>query len=263
MVIPRKRFGQHFLQDLGIIHHLVEVIAPRRDDHMVEIGAGLGALTTQLLPRLNALDVIELDRDLIAPLTHACQALGSLQIYQADALHFDFRQLCPPSQRLRIVGNLPYQISTPLLFYLINYVDIIADLHFMLQKEVVDRLAASIGTKAYGRLSIMIQYHFAVESLFSVPSEAFYPAPKVTSAVVRLIPRAPTIKAENYALFSQIVHQAFNYRRKTIHNSLKGLVSTAQLQNYGIDANLRPEQIPIEDYVHMSNQLYLEQANHS
>lgn len=252
---PRKRFGQHFLQDPVVIQRIVDAIAPKSNDRMVEIGAGLGALTTQLLPLLNSLDVVELDRDLIAPLRQACQSLGSLTIHQADALHFDFRQLCSFPHRLRIVGNLPYQISTPLLFHLIDQIEIIEDLHFMLQKEVVDRLAASVGTKAYGRLSIMAQYHFLVESLFSVPRQVFHPMPKVTSAMVRLIPQAPTVKAENYDLFSRIVHEAFNYRRKTIHNSLKNLIAMDQWPALGIDANLRPEQIAVADYVRMSNRL--------
>lgn len=253
MKYPRKHLGQHFLRDKTIIKNIVRAISPAPQDHLVEIGPGLGALTMDLLPLVASMDVIELDRDLISTLVANCQHLGALKIHVGDALSFDFRQIAVERGLLRIVGNLPYQISTPLIFYLIDQITVIRDMHFMLQKEVVDRLAAKIGTKAYGRLSVMVQYHCAVESLFTVHREAFYPVPKVTSAVVRLVPKTPEIVAQDYSLFARIVKQAFNYRRKTLHNSLNGLVTCEQLDILAIDPKTRAEQITVENFVRMSN----------
>jgi len=249
---PRKRFSQNFLQDPEILDRIVNAIAPRPGEHIVEIGPGLGALTTLLLPLVGEMDAIELDRDLIAPLTQVCKNIGKLCLHSADALQFNFNELCSDASSLRIVGNLPYQISTPLIFHLISQINVVRDMHFMLQKEVVDRLAASVGTKAYGRLSVMVQYHFTVEPLFIVPPEAFYPAPKVISSVVRMQPKTTGPITENYELFSEIVKQAFNYRRKTLTNSLKGLVSTENLLSLGIDPSSRAEQLTVSQFIAMS-----------
>lgn len=250
---PRKRFSQNFLTDSNVITAIVNAIHPQPGDQLVEIGPGLGALTKKLLPLVGEMDAIELDRDLLEPLAQACSSLGKLQLHAADALSFDYRQLARKSASLRIVGNLPYQISTPLLFYLLNYIDIIQDMHFMLQKEVVDRLAAQPGSKTYGRLSVMLQYHLTAKSLFIVKPQAFHPVPKVTSAVVRLIPRTISLPAKNYQHFSEIVKQAFNYRRKTLHNSLKDLVDSATLNSLGINPQQRPETLSVEDFVKISN----------
>lgn len=250
---PRKRFSQNFLQDPHIIDRIVHAINPTPEDHLVEIGPGLGALTTRLLAHTHAMEAIELDRDLIAPLTKICKPLGSLTLYSADALQFDFSSLSSRPHSLRIVGNLPYQISTPLLFHLVEHINTIHDLHFMLQKEVVERMAGAIGTKAYGRLSIMIQYHFDVKPLFLVPREAFHPKPQVTSQIVRLTPKVRLLSSNNYARFSDIVKHAFNHRRKTLHNCLRGWVDTASLHALGLDPTSRPEQLSVDDFVRISN----------
>lgn len=249
---PRKRFSQNFLKNPQIIERIVHAINPKPGEHLVEIGPGLGALTTHLLPLIGSMDAIELDRDLIAPLTDACKPLGTLNLHAADALHFNYTELSQQPHSLRIVGNLPYQISTPLLFHLIDYIPIIRDLHFMLQKEVVERMAGKINTKAYGRLGVMIQYHFTVEPLMIVPREAFYPQPQVTSQVVRLIPKTRAINAHDYARFSQIVKQAFNYRRKNLHNSLRGLVTAEELLALNIDPMSRAEQLTVDEFVKIS-----------
>jgi 16S rRNA (adenine1518-N6/adenine1519-N6)-dimethyltransferase len=250
---PRKRFSQNFLKNKHIIERIVQAIDPKVGEHLVEIGPGLGALTQYILPKVGEMDAIELDRDLIAPLTEACHSLGKLTIHSADALRFDFTTLTQERHSLRIVGNLPYQISTPLLFHLVEQVHLIHDLHFMLQKEVVERMAAKTHTKAYGRLSVMIQYHFDVKPLFLVPNTAFYPIPKVTSQIVRLTPTARKTVASDYNKFAEIVKQAFNYRRKTLHNSLRDRVDTHTLSRLGIDPNSRPEQLTVEDFIKISS----------
>ncbi len=250
--IPRKRFSQNFLQNKHIIERIVQAINPQITEHLVEIGPGLGALTQYLLPKIGAMDAIELDRDLIEPLTTACESLGKLTIHSADALRFDFSTLTEEPHSLRIVGNLPYQISTPLLFHLVEQIHFICDLHFMLQKEVVERMAAKTHTKAYGRLSVMIQYHFDVTPLFLVPNTAFYPIPKVTSQIVRLKPTVRKTVAADYNKFAEIVKQAFNYRRKTLHNSLRDYIDVPTLSSLGIDPNSRPEQLTVEDFIKIS-----------
>ncbi|HVV69714.1 MAG TPA: 16S rRNA (adenine(1518)-N(6)/adenine(1519)-N(6))-dimethyltransferase RsmA [Gammaproteobacteria bacterium] len=250
---PKKHLGQHFLHDREVIAQLIAAIAPKPYEHLIEIGPGQGALTEALLPVVKAMDAIELDRDLILPLTAACKQLGKLTIHPMDVLKFDFSQLTTKEHSLRIVGNLPYQISTPLLFHLIQHISLIKDLHFMLQKEVVNRLAAPAGIKAYGRLSVMVQYHFTVEALFDVGPQAFYPPPAVNSAVVRLIPKIPSPIANNYQLFADIVREAFNHRRKTLHNCLRGFVTSEQLQSLGIDPNIRPERLAVAEFVRISN----------
>ncbi|QKT04358.1 16S rRNA (adenine(1518)-N(6)/adenine(1519)-N(6))-dimethyltransferase RsmA [Ectothiorhodospiraceae bacterium 2226] len=249
----RKRFGQNFLHDPGIIGRIVQAIDPRPGQRMVEIGPGLGALTRHLLPALERLDVVELDRDLIPLLQEACGALGELQVHNVDALKFDFCSLGAP---LRVVGNLPYNISTPLLFHLLEQRACVADMHFMLQKEVVDRLAARPGEPAYGRLGIMVQYHCAVERLFTVGPGAFHPAPKVDSAVVRLTPHAvPPVRVQDPQALQQVVRQAFSQRRKTLRNALKGLLDAADLEAAAIPPGERPERIGLEGYARLADRL--------
>lgn len=253
MHTPRKRFGQNFLHDKHIIQRIVDVIAPKPGQQIVEIGPGQGALTIPVLERAGKLNVIELDRDLIPLLEENCQGHGELTIHAMDALAFDFSQLAQQGQ-LRVIGNLPYNISTPLIFHLLEHANHIIDMHFMLQKEVVDRMAAHAGDDAYGRLSIMVQYHCEVTALFNVPPGAFNPPPKVNSSIVRLVPhkQLPCI-ANNYAHFSEVVKLAFNQRRKTLRNCLKTIISDEQWQALGIDPSLRPEQLTLADYVKISN----------
>lgn len=251
--IPRKRFGQHFLHEQQIIMRIIQAIAPHAEEHLVEIGPGLGALTQVILPLINSLDVIELDRDLIPHLQTLGEKLGNLKIYHASALQFDFSQLKTDARQLRIFGNLPYNISTPLLFHLLEYANIIQDMHFMLQKEVVERIAAKPGSKHYGRLSVMVQYHCTTELLFLVNRHAFTPPPRVESAVLRLIPHAPVLVANNLEKFSEVVRLAFNQRRKMLHNCLRDVVTAEQWRALNINPNWRPEQLTVEDFVRISN----------
>jgi 16S rRNA (adenine1518-N6/adenine1519-N6)-dimethyltransferase len=248
---PRKRFGQHFLADPGAIGAIVDAIAPQETDSMVEIGPGPGAITVPLARRVARLDVIELDRDLAAALRERFAGDASVTVHEADALRFDFRTLGPS---LRVVGNLPYNISTPLLFHLLEQRDAIRDMHFMLQKEVVDRMAASPGSKAYGRLTIMLQAYFDIESLFDVPPDAFEPPPAVTSAVVRLTPLETTNVADRDTL-SSLVAQAFSRRRKTLRNALATVLGEEELAAAGIDPGLRPENVAVADWIALANRL--------
>lgn len=248
---PRKRFGQHFLRDPQILRDLVAAIRPRPGDVMAEIGPGLGALTRPLLAALPHLHVVELDRDLAARLVAEFPA-GRLSVHAADALAFDFGQLPAP---LRVVGNLPYNISTPLLFHLATHADRLQDLHFMLQKEVVDRIVAAPGTADYGRLGVMLQYRFACEALFAVPPEAFHPPPRVDSAVVRLVPRAPVTVAADEALFAEVVRRAFGQRRKTLRNSLAGFAAPEDFAALGLDPGRRAETLAVAEFVGLANRL--------
>jgi 16S rRNA (adenine1518-N6/adenine1519-N6)-dimethyltransferase len=258
----RKRFGQNFLHDQGIIRHIVACIRPKPEQHIVEIGPGLGAITEHLLATAGHLDVVELDRDLLPYLRIAFASYGdNLRIHEADALQFDFRSLSKdnsnaPKELLRIVGNLPYNISTPLIFHLLSYTDLIADMHFMLQKEVVLRLAAGAGTNNYGRLSIMAQYFCRVDNLFEVPPEAFDPRPKVDSAIVRMAPYTDLPHTANdFKHFESLVKSGFAQRRKTLRNNLKGIANDEQLQSLGIDPSIRPERLTVGDFVAISNLL--------
>jgi len=253
----RKRFGQNFLEDANIIRSIIHAINPKPQEAMVEIGPGLGALTEQLLAATEGrLDVVELDRDLIPVLRTKFFNFPALSIHQADALKFDFSGLVKDEQALRVVGNLPYNISTPLIFHLLSYASSIQDMHFMLQKEVVERLAAQPGCKAYGRLSVMVQYHCQVESLLDVPPEAFNPQPKVDSAVVRLTPYdALPFPAKNLQQFEFVVRSAFSQRRKTLRNNLKGIVCDAQLAALNIDPSLRAENLTLQNFVAISDTL--------
>ena len=250
---PRKRFGQHFLVDPGVIAAIIEAIRPGGDDVVVEIGPGRGALTQSLARLAGTLHAIELDRDLAASMRNEYASAGNVVIHEGDALAFDFAAL---GNDLRIVGNLPYNISTPLLFHLLDYRDHIVDMHFMLQKEVVDRMAAEPGSKTYGRLSIMLGCRFDVEALFDVDRNAFDPPPDVTSAVARLVPLpAGTYEINDEERFAKLVAQAFSQRRKTIRNSLRNVADEELLEFAGIDPGLRPEAIAIADYVRLSNAL--------
>lgn len=258
----RKRFGQHFLHDKHIIQRLVNAIAPQKGQHIIEIGPGQGALTIPVLNLTGEMDAVELDRDLIPALAQRCADKGKLNIYQGDALEFDFTSLFDGKSPLRIIGNLPYNISTPMIFHLLTFAAYISDMHFMLQKEVVDRLAAKPGDEAYGRLSIMVQYHCAVTALFDVPPGAFYPPPQVNSSIVKLVPYHDIPHtAHDYQHFANIVKEAFSHRRKTLRNSLKNLVSDADWQKITIDSQLRPEQLSVEDYLKISNHFFNKPAH--
>ncbi|HEB93992.1 MAG TPA: 16S rRNA (adenine(1518)-N(6)/adenine(1519)-N(6))-dimethyltransferase RsmA [Gammaproteobacteria bacterium] len=246
---PRKRFGQNFLQDPNVVAKIAHAIAPCPDDHLVEIGPGLGALTEALLPQVEAMDAVELDRDLIPKLAQRCGVLGQLRIHSADALKFDFAGLAIDGRPLRIIGNLPYNISTPLMFHLLKSRAVIRDMHFMLQKEVVDRLAATPGGKDYGRLSVMMQYHCVVDSLFDVSPGAFNPSPKVNSAVVRLRPwERPPVAVADVTVLEKLVTQAFSQRRKTLRNTLKGLLSAEQISAQDIDPTRRAETLSLMEF---------------
>jgi 16S rRNA (adenine1518-N6/adenine1519-N6)-dimethyltransferase len=252
----RKRFGQHFLHDKQIIQRLVDVIAPQPGQLFVEIGPGQGALTVPILKMVGELAAVEIDRDLIPHLTMRCADKGKLIVHQVDALEFNFAELAKPNQLLRVIGNLPYNISTPLIFHLLEFASSIADMHFMLQKEVVDRIAAGPDDEAYGRLSIMVQYHCKAVALFDVPPSAFYPPPQVNSRIIRLLPHKETPHlARDYKHFALIVREAFSHRRKTLRNSLKELMPDEKWEQIGINSHLRPEQLGVADYVKISNSL--------
>jgi 16S rRNA (adenine1518-N6/adenine1519-N6)-dimethyltransferase len=238
----RKRFGQHFLHDQGIIRRIVEAVSPVPGEHLVEVGPGRGALTWALLARAQRLDVIEIDRDLAAQLRADPRAQSGLSLQVGDALKTDFIRLQDGGPRLRIVGNLPYNISTPLLFELLRQRAAIADMHFMLQKEVVDRMSAQPDGKDYGRLTIMLAAYAEVEHLFDVGPGAFQPPPKVWSAIVRLRPsREPRFPIGSDAALRTLGTAAFSHRRKTLRNGLKGLLSVEEIEACGIDPGLRPE----------------------
>ena len=248
----RKRFGQNFLHDTGIIHAIIQAINPQLDDIVVEIGPGLGALTKPLSGCLKHLHVIESDRDMIEYLKNQPLA-DKLAIHSGDVLSFDFAQI---KGIKKVVGNLPYNISTPLLFHLSQYADEISEMHFMLQKEVVERICAEPNSKNYGRLSVALQYFFDAEKIIDVPPTAFDPAPKVDSAVVRMITHTGRIGiAQDFAHFSQLLTQSFAMRRKTIHNNLKGLAEDDDLLAVGIEPSVRPENITPQQFVALSNYL--------
>lgn len=252
----RKRFGQNFLEDDNVIQNIIRAISPQIGQTVVEIGPGLGALTRYLLPALQTLHVVELDRDLAARLPKALAGLGELHLHQADALSFDFAQLVTGDNKLRVVGNLPYNISTPLIFHLLNHSNVISDMAFMLQKEVVDRLGAEPDTADYGRLSVMVQYRCQVDWLLGVPPEAFNPAPKVQSAVVKLTPwQKSPYTCHNEALLQRVVSTAFNQRRKTLRNCLKGMAEEADFEASGINPSLRAEVLSVQQFVQLTNQL--------
>lgn len=249
--IPRKRFGQHFLQDPSVIERICAAISPRAGETLVEIGPGEGALTAALLARIPHLHAVELDRDLVPRLQ--ARFGDALDVHQADALRFDFASLAPESG-LRVAGNLPYNISTPLIFHLLENAGKIRDMTFLLQQEVVDRLAAVPGGRQYGRLSVMVQYRCRVEALFHVGPGAFHPAPKVNSAVVRLEPYcALPHPAHDELLFARLVAQAFTHRRKTLGRALRGLVNAAQFAAANIDPVRRAETLKVAEFVALAD----------
>lgn len=256
MIKPRKRFGQNFLIDQNVIENIVHLIHPKPKDAMVEIGPGLGALTKPILEQIDHLDVIEIDRDLAQALTlHSMQSgqAHKITVHQQDALTFDFAKLYH-QQKLRIVGNLPYNISTPLLFYLLNFGPIIQDMHFMLQQEVVDRMTAQPNTKAYGRLSIMIQAQCQTQSLLTVDSKAFHPAPKVRSKIIRLTPhQTAPYPVSDFQTLANVTTEAFNQRRKIIHNALKHYLTDSDYTKLNIKPTLRPEALTVQDFINISN----------
>lgn len=249
----RKRYGQHFLHDPAIIRRMVAAIEPRAGERLLEIGPGLGALTLPLLDAVGQLEAVEIDRDLADRLEDLARGHGELRLYRADALRFNLDELGADTE-LRIVGNLPYNISTPLLFHLLSANARIRDLHLMLQREVVERMQAPAGTRAYGRLSVMTQYRCRTETLFTIGKGAFRPAPKVESAFIRLIPlREPPVRVRDESRFQALVRQAFGQRRKTLRNALRGLLEEDEIRAAGIDPGVRPERLTLTDFARLSN----------
>jgi len=252
---PRKRFGQHFLHDPGVIARIVNAIDPKPCEHLIEIGPGRGALTVPLLSQLGELEVIELDRDVIPLLRAACDGRGNLTVHNADALRFDFSGLAAATEPLRIVGNLPYNISTPLLFHLLDQDAQIRDMHFTLQKEVVRRMAAGPGNKDYGRLTVMLATACHVEAMFDIGPGAFTPPPRVRSTFVRLTPwESPPFPVEDRAVFAALVSKAFSQRRKILKNALSGLLDEAGIVAADCDPSARPETIEPAGFARLANQ---------
>ncbi|MFT3761850.1 MAG: 16S rRNA (adenine(1518)-N(6)/adenine(1519)-N(6))-dimethyltransferase RsmA [Pseudoxanthomonas sp.] len=250
----KKSLGQHFLHERGFIDRIVLAVDPQPGDRLVEIGPGQGAITFPLLDRHGELTVIEFDRDLIFPLTEAARAHGTLEVIHRDVLQVDFGKLASDGRKLRLVGNLPYNLSSPILFHALEHANAIVDMHFMLQKEVVDRMAAGPGSKVYGRLSVMLQAYCKVTPLFTVPPGAFRPPPKVDSAVVRLVPKpAEEIGVKDPARFAEIVRAAFGQRRKTLRNALSGVCAAEQIEAAGLRPDARAEQIEVAGFVALAN----------
>jgi 16S rRNA (adenine1518-N6/adenine1519-N6)-dimethyltransferase len=248
----RKRFGQHFLRDQGVIAAIVNAIDPKPDQHVVEIGPGLGAITLPVLTRIKEMDAVEIDRDVIAALKVSSFSVGTLHLHEADVLKFDFGAL-KKDRPLRLIGNLPYNISTPILFHLLKQRQHFSDMHFMLQKEVVDRMAAEPGSDDYGRLTVMLSPWVKVQSLFDIGPQAFRPPPKVMSSVVRLIPHlAPPFAITDHVKFAQLVSAAFSQRRKTLRNALKNLLTADDITACGIDPVLRAEVLPPEAFARLA-----------
>ncbi|WP_296269940.1 16S rRNA (adenine(1518)-N(6)/adenine(1519)-N(6))-dimethyltransferase RsmA [Pseudomonas sp. UBA6323] len=255
----RKRFGQNFLHDTGVIDRILRAIRAKDDERLLEIGPGQGAITEGLLGSGAQLDVIELDLDLIPILQGKFGDNPRFRLNQGDALKFDFARLEAAPRSLRVVGNLPYNISTPLIFHLLDNAPLIRDMHFMLQKEVVERMAAGPGGGDWGRLSIMVQYHCRVEHLFNVGPGAFNPPPKVDSAIVRLVPHETLPHpAKDHRLLERVVREAFNQRRKTLRNTLKQLLPAEAIEAAGVDGSLRPEQLDLAAFVRLADQLALQ-----
>ena len=250
----KKSLGQHFLHERGVVGKILLAVDPKPGDNIVEIGPGQGAMTLPLLDRHGALTAIEFDRDLLVPLADAARAHGALTLIHADVLDVDFTSLAGDGP-VRLVGNLPYNLSSPILFHALDHAAAIRDMHFMLQKEVVERMAAAPGSKVYGRLSVMLQAYCDVSALFTVAPGAFKPPPKVDSAVVRLLPRpAERIGIHDRARFAAIVRAAFGQRRKTLRNALQAVCTPEQIEAAGIDPRLRAEQLAVRDFVRLANQ---------
>jgi len=252
----KKHFGQHFLHDPYVIDRILRTLDPKDGQALIEIGPGPGALTAPLMRRVSRLTVVELDRDVIPHLRQACGDAPGLNIVMADALSVDYAALAPPDQPLRLVGNLPYNISTPLLFHLLGFADRVQDMHFMLQKEVVDRMCAGPDDDAYGRLSVALAARAEVVHLFDVGPGAFKPPPKVESSVVRLRPRAPDFIVDDWKSFDRVVSAAFLMRRKTLTNSLRQLLSAEQIRSAGIDPQLRAERLSAAEFAELANKLH-------
>ncbi|WP_287830866.1 16S rRNA (adenine(1518)-N(6)/adenine(1519)-N(6))-dimethyltransferase RsmA [Idiomarina sp.] len=252
----RKRFGQNFLNDEHIIESIVDAIHPQSGENLVEIGPGLAALTEPVAERCQQLRVVELDRDLADRLETHPFLSQHLEVIRGDAMKIDFKAFASPEQKLRVFGNLPYNISTPLIFHLLKFSDHVEDMHFMLQKEVVDRLTAEPGSKTYGRISVSVQQRCEVQKVLDVPPEAFTPPPKVESAVVRLRPyvKSPT-PVKDVQQLQSLCLTAFNQRRKTIRNNLKKLIDDTQLEALGINPSARPETLTVADYCRISDWL--------
>jgi 16S rRNA (adenine1518-N6/adenine1519-N6)-dimethyltransferase len=251
----RKRFGQNFLTDPAIIRRIVDAIAPAPGQLIVEIGPGLAALSEPLADSGAELHLVEIDRDLAAGLERRFADRANVHLHVGDALQLDFGTLAG-ERPFRLVGNLPYNISTPLLFHALQWSRLVSDMHFMLQQEVVERMAAHPGSKAWGRLSVMCQFHCAVSPLFGVPPEAFRPAPRVHSMVVRLVPHAePPVRIDDMARFEQLLNRAFSMRRKTLRNGLRGLLDAAAIEAAGVDPGLRPDAVGLEQFARLANAL--------
>lgn len=253
---PSKHLGQHFLKDENTISDMVRAIDPKPGQNIFEIGPGLGALTLPVLRKAGTMHAIEIDTRLSEELLKKSIQAGTLTLYQGDVLNFDFNRVANPTRNVRLIGNLPYNISTPLLFYLHRFSGLIADMHFMLQKEVVDRIIALPRTSAYSRLSITLQSLYKVESLFDITPQMFSPAPRVSSSFMRLQSRSDYIEQiQNQTLFSKLVETAFQQRRKTIKNSLVNMVTDSQLRQAAIDPKQRPQEISVQQYINLANQL--------
>jgi 16S rRNA (adenine1518-N6/adenine1519-N6)-dimethyltransferase len=253
---PKKRFGQHFLHERAVVDRIVRTMDPKPGEKIVEIGPGLGALTGPLLEKCGTLTAIEIDRDVLPALDAAFG--GKLDLIQGDALEVDFRELADEIQgagKLRLAGNLPYNISTPLLFHLLESADLIADMHFMLQKEVVDRICAAPDTEDYGRLTVTLAARAEAHMLFTVGPGAFTPPPQVDSAVVKIVPRAPDFEIRDLAAYDRVVKAAFGLRRKTLSNALKGVATVAQIEAAGIDPRARGETLSPEEFARLANGL--------
>jgi 16S rRNA (adenine1518-N6/adenine1519-N6)-dimethyltransferase len=252
----KKRFGQHFLHDPGTIDRILRAIAPRPGDRLVEVGPGRGAITRPLLEAAGSLDVVEIDRDVVPELERRCAGAGELRVHLADALEFDFRALRGTGPRLRLVGNLPYNVSTPLLFHFVGQLDAVADMHFMLQKEVVARMAAPPGGKDYGRLTVMLAPWVRVEPLFDIGTGAFSPPPKVVSTFFALRPHErPPFELGDAAAYAKVVAAAFAQRRKTLRNSLAGLLAPPRIVAAGVDPGARPETLAPERFAALAREL--------
>jgi len=251
---PRKRFGQHFLHDRNILDKIITAIDPQADQHFIEIGPGRGALTHLLIDFVDTLDVIEIDRDLAAALPGVITS-PKLKIYETDALNFDFSKLRPANAPLRLVGNLPYNISTPLLFHILGYNELLTDIHVMLQKEVAQRIAAEPGNRTYGRLSVAIAARCEIKTLFHIKPGSFTPAPRVDSTFIRLRPDASRrTRILQQDAFDLVVKQAFGQRRKQLSNALAGVLTAARIESAGIDPSKRAEQLSVEEFISLSNQ---------
>ena len=256
---PKKSLGQHFLVDRNMIDMIVLAVKPQPGDHLVEIGPGQGAITLPLLRKHGELTAIEFDRDLVVPLSQAAHGVGQLTVIHKDVLEVDFSKLAGEG-RLRLVGNLPYNLSSPILFHALDHAAVVRDMHFMLQKEVVDRMAAPPGSKVYGRLSVMLQAYCTVTALFDVPPDAFRPPPKVDSAVVRLVPHAAAdVGIHDHRRFAEVVRAAFGQRRKTLRNALSTVCDAAQIEAAGLRPDLRAEQVEVAAFVRLANSLGAEE----